>query len=60
MMRIVPEVCPLPVTKTAFQGGQGLVKGGDNYDPLKVKCCLIKIWLYAGKPLVSLSRLLIW
>lgn len=40
MMCIVPEVCPLPATKTAFQGGQGLVKGGDNYDPLKVAKCL--------------------
>jgi len=40
MICIVPEVCPLLVTKTPFQGGQGLVKGGDNYDPLKVAKCL--------------------
>ena len=55
------EVCPMLVSKYPFQGVQGLVNGGNNYNSLKViydcfKTRLnslvkdgIKIWLYAGK-----------
>lgn len=30
------ESCPVPVPESSFQGEEGPVNGGGNYDPLKV------------------------
>ena len=37
---IVSDVCPVRVLQTPFQGSQGLVNGGGNYNSLKVAKCL--------------------
>ena len=34
--RIVGDVCPVPVSETPFQGNEGQVNGGSNYNSLKV------------------------
>ena len=31
------DVCPVPVSESLVQQGQGLVNGGNNYNSLKVK-----------------------
>ncbi len=35
-MCIVDDVCPVSVPETLFQGSQGLINGGGNYNSLKV------------------------
>ena len=51
-MRIAAESCPVTVSEHPFQGEEGPLNGGGNYDPLKVTKtrCLSKIRLYAGTP----------
>ena len=51
-MRIAAETCPVTVSEHPFQGEEGPLNGGGNYDPLKVTKprCLSKIRLYAGIP----------
>ena len=51
-MRIATESCPVTVSEHPFQGEEGPLNGGGNYDPLKVTKtrCLSKIRLYAGTP----------
>ena len=38
---IVGDVCPVTVSKPPFQGNEGLLNGGSNYNSLKVAKYLV-------------------